>query len=295
MGKRDGPGTGVDEGSEPTASGVTIDALRTADELRGCVELQRRIWGAEFSDVVPASLLQVTQKVGGVAAGAFAAGRRLVGFVYGLTGLREGRPAHWSHMLAVVPERRSQGIGLRLKSYQRSRVRAIGVEEIFWTFDPLITGNAHFNLNLLGVEIDSYEADMYGNTGSDLHSLGTDRFIARWDVSGEGGTVGAGAEVPVREEVGLEGVPLANAVPGAEDRAGCDPAEAEVTRVRIEIPEDALRIHREDPELARAWRRSTRDAFLTCFREGYRVVGFKRLPEAGRAAYLLERPGGAGV
>ena len=50
---------------------VTLRELSTQAEYAACVALQRDTWGRGFADVVPASILQVTQKVGGITAGAF--------------------------------------------------------------------------------------------------------------------------------------------------------------------------------------------------------------------------------
>src|SRR4051794_9386239 len=82
---------------------IDIRPLRSLDELRACVALQRETWGDEFTDVVPASILKVSQRVGGVAAGAFDGDGKLLGFVYGLTGVENGQIVHWSDMLAVRP------------------------------------------------------------------------------------------------------------------------------------------------------------------------------------------------
>ena len=137
--------------SSPDSPGEVV--LRTfasrADYDQGVV-LQKETWGHDFTECVPASILQISQKVGGVAAGAFDKDDRLIGFIYGLSGLREGRPAHWSHMLAVRPEYRGTGIGTKLKKMQRDLLLAAGIDVAYWTFDPLVSGNAHFNINLLG-------------------------------------------------------------------------------------------------------------------------------------------------
>lgn len=284
---------------------VTVRPLQSVPDFARCVEVQRRIWGADFTDVVPASLLQVSQKVGGVAAGAFTKPHaRLVGFVYGLTGVRRARSVHWSHMLGVLPEYRSRGIGEALKHFQRSWVLERGVTEMLWTFDPLIAGNAHFNLNVLGVDIDSYELEMYGETGSDLHSFGTDRFVARWRLSGEvlaaegarneGRGASGGADEPAGEGPSRAEIPLANVVPPSGEQTGLEPDEPDAPRVRVEIPEHILEVHRKDPELARAWRASTRTAFKRLFTKGYRIAGFTRITNPGRGIYILERgvPGG---
>src|SRR4051812_47142088 len=91
-------------------SEIEIRPLRTLDELRACVALQRETWGDEFTDVVPVSILKVSQRIGGVAAGAFDTDNNLLGFVYGLTGVENGRIVHWSDMLAVRPETRNLGL-----------------------------------------------------------------------------------------------------------------------------------------------------------------------------------------
>ncbi|TDI25458.1 MAG: GNAT family N-acetyltransferase, partial [Acidobacteria bacterium] len=66
---------------------VTIRPLETRAEYKACVALQRDIWGRDFQDLVPATILMVSQQVGGVASGAFDAEGRLVGFVFGISGV----------------------------------------------------------------------------------------------------------------------------------------------------------------------------------------------------------------
>src|SRR5580765_6451652 len=157
-------------------SEVEIRPLRTQEELHACVDLQRETWGNEFTDVVPASILKVSQRIGGVAAGAFDDQNHLLGFVYGLTGVERGRIVHWSDMLAVRPEARDLRLGRRLKEFQRMAVRKHGAEVIYWTYDPLVARNAHLNFNVLGVHASEYVQDMYGDTDSELHrAIGTDR------------------------------------------------------------------------------------------------------------------------
>jgi predicted GNAT superfamily acetyltransferase len=160
---------------------VEIRPLETRPELEACVALQQEIWGEAFTDIVPPSLLKVVQRIGGVSAGAFSPDGKLLGFVYGMTGVERGRLVHWSDMLAVRSSNRNAGIGRRLKEYQRAAVRELGVEVIYWTFDPLIARNAHLNVNRFGVTVSEYVEDMYGITASALHGgLPTDRLVVAW-------------------------------------------------------------------------------------------------------------------
>ena len=237
----------------------TIREFSTQADYAACVELQRDTWGRDFNDVVPASIQQVSQKVGGVAAGAFDVAGRLVGFVYGMTGVEDGRVVHWSDMLAVRPEAQNAGLGRRLKEYQRKAVAKAGAEVIYWTFDPLQARNAHLNFNVFGVRVVKYVRDMYGeNTGSQLHSgIGTDRLIVAWPVKDA-------ALAKRRKEIAA--------------------ASRSAKATRIEVPRDVTAMLSADPAQARQWRERTRNE-LTKAMKTRRIDGF--VIEGDRAFYIL--------
>lgn len=227
------------------ASAVAIRRVETLAEYRACVALQEATWGEGFSERVPSSVLLVTQKLGGVVVGAFRPDGTLVGFVFGMTGPMHGRLVHWSDMLAVRPEARGGGIGERLKRHQRDLVRALGVETMHWTFDPLVARNARLNLVRLGARATAYVPDMYGDsTGSPLHGgMPTDRLVVTWDLTRDD------QDVP--------------APPALAGRSG----------VRIAVPHD---VHALPPQERAAWRAATRAAFLAHLARGYRIVAFRR-------------------
>src|SRR5437667_10934921 len=127
---------------------ITIRPLTSQSDYQACIELQRQTWGRDFNDTVPPSILLVSQKLGGVAAGAFSRGGDMIGFVFGITGVENGVPVHWSDMLAVRPDAQKLGIGRRLKEFQRQEVARVGARVIYWTFDPLVARNAHLNFNV---------------------------------------------------------------------------------------------------------------------------------------------------
>jgi predicted GNAT superfamily acetyltransferase len=267
------------------ASSIDIHPLRTLSELRACVELQRETWGASFTDVVPASILKVSQRVGGVAAGAFDPTGRLLGFVYGLTGVEQGRIVHWSDMLAVRPEARNLGLGRKLKEYQRHLVQQLGAVVIYWTYDPLVARNAHLNFNVFGVRAVEYVEDMYGDTDSPLHSgIGTDRFVVAWPVADEEverrltETHAAGANNTLRQS------PILNAGNRVE-KAGQKLSDC----LRVEVPADINAMQVSDPAQAIAWRQSTRAAFRRALDAGLSVQGFVIDDCAHRGYYLMAR------
>src|SRR5271167_3985080 len=117
---------------------LDIRRIATWPEYRACVELQQEVWGGEFTDQVPASILSVAQRIGGVTAGAFEPDGRLVGFVFGISGIQHGRLVHWSDLMAVRAEARDRGVGRQLKLFQRELVRADGATTMYWSFDPLV-------------------------------------------------------------------------------------------------------------------------------------------------------------
>ncbi|HET9982826.1 MAG TPA: hypothetical protein VFQ38_04550 [Longimicrobiales bacterium] len=262
--------------------------LVTHEEYGACVELQKATWGEDFNEVVPATILKIANRVGGLTAGAFQRAR-LLGFVFGLTGVEDGRLVHWSHMLGVRPEARDAGLGARLKEYQRELLAARGVEVIYWTFDPLVARNAHLNLNKLGAQVREYVPDMYPDSSSTLHRFGTDRFVVGWRVGGAGaGEGGAGVvsgESAARANGGRGGR-VAWAEGPVVNEAGALGALVEAAVVRIEVPADVQGVAAAE---AARWREGTRGAFVHYLGRGYAVAGFEREGISGRCYYLLTR------
>ena len=84
------------------AGGIVIRELASHDDRAAAVRLQDDTWGAGFTERAPAAILLVGSEIGGVSAGAFAPDGSLLGFVFGLTGFRDGRILHWSDMLAFA-------------------------------------------------------------------------------------------------------------------------------------------------------------------------------------------------
>ncbi len=254
---------------------ISIRSLDTQDEYDACVDLQRATWGDDFRELVTPALLQIAQKVGGIGTGAFLEDR-LVGFVFGLTGVRAGSLVHWSHMLAVAEPYRDHGIGRRLKNHQRAELRALGVGRMLWTFDPLVARNAHLNLQRLGVRVVEYVRDMYGETpmSKTASVIGTDRFVAEWDL-----TADASARRPPPEP-DLTDAPLI---------ATADDPLPSAAAVRVAVPNDIQDLKTRDPRAARDWRAQTRRAFEHYLGRRYVITAFHR--EAGALPwYRLDRP-----
>lgn len=244
--------------------GLVFRALSSHADYRACVQLQDEIWGPGFTEVVPPAILMVTQKMGGVCAGAFGGDGRLLGFVYGLTGVRHGDIAHWSDMLAVRPEARGMRVGERLKQYQRVQCLAVGARTMYWTFDPLVARNAHLNLMRLGARAAEYAVNLYGSdTGSPLHgALETDRWIAAWDLT---------VETPAVPTVRPSGTFVVQLAGSGEQPDLRDFVDDHVVRVAVPVDHTTL-----SHEQRVAWRAATRAAFLHYLERGYAVQAFQR-------------------
>ena len=280
---------------------VTIRSFASHADHAACVALQREVWGQHFGDVVPPTILMVSQRLGGVAAGAFDAAGRLLGFVFGVTGIRDGEPVHWSDMLAVRREARGTGLGKRLKLFQREQLLERGVRRMHWTYDPLVARNANLNLNSLGAVPVEYAVNLYGETGSSLHAgLDTDRFIVEWRldepvppekhaVAPDAASVRAsGGSFPASDEAraSIGSLPIIDLQWEIENL----PLPAKPW-VCVAAPADIETLKAADSSQARAWQRTQRLAFTHYLSRGYRVCGFERHAPPADSYYLVGKVG----
>jgi predicted GNAT superfamily acetyltransferase len=249
------------------------------DELEACVQLEIDTWGYEQSEIIPRKGFYIAQRIGGQVMGAFdteipasAAGgdaHRLIGFVMALTGAKTApgqtpTPYLHSHMLAVRPAYRNQGLGARLKWEQRKEALSRGLTRMEWTFDPLEIKNAHLNLVKLGAMVRQYRADFYGVSSSRLQGgLPTDRFLAEWRLDSP------------RVEAAFAGRPPA----------------AFAVEERIQVPACIYqwKASATDRERALAVQQENRHLFQQSFSRGLAVLGFSR-DDQGNGVFELGYP-----
>jgi predicted GNAT superfamily acetyltransferase len=279
-------------------STVTYRDLTTLDEFAGVVDLERKIWGPGYDEVVPVPILAVSVHRGGILIGAFDADR-MVGFVYSMPGIQDGKQTQWSHMLGVVDEYRNGGLGYELKLLQRERTIAMGLDLIEWTYDPMQAMNAHLNFTKLGVVAKEYGENVYGQSDSPLHQGNpTDRFTTQWWIRephverriSSRGTEGLSPAFALRtHEVG-EAVRL-NRATGAGEWYECSDVDldADARRLAVEIPMGFTAMLSRAPDLALVWRMATRRLFTNYFARGYRAVEFFLDRANRKGSYLLVR------
>ncbi|MGH7500853.1 MAG: hypothetical protein ACREL7_03765 [Longimicrobiales bacterium] len=268
-----------------------IRPLATRADYDACTALQEITWGAGFNERVPPGVLRLSQRLGGIASGAFDPDGSLLGFVFGMTGLYDSRVSHWSDMLAVRPDARDRGIGEALKWHQRERLLEVGVTLAQWTFDPLEARNAWLNFARLGCTSSEYVRNFYDASDSPLHlGLATDRLIVSWDLDSDRVARRHRNGVPPSSEA-MRSAPLVNAsrlVRGHLD-IGSVHTDPDASVLRVAIPTDIQKLKREAPELALEWQQSVREAFEFYFARGYTATELLR-GDVERS-YVIQRSG----
>lgn len=271
----------------PPELSFTIRPFATREEYEACSRFQEEIWGEEFNERVSPAMLKLANRIGGLAAGAYGEDGGLLGFVFGLTGVRDGELVHWSDMLAVRADLRDRGMGTALKAYQRKVLLSRGIRRMHWTFDPLQSRNAYVNFSKLGIVSGEFVPDMYGDTGSPLHGAGTDRLIATWLMD---------SERVARRMAGAEALPTLGKIsrpPSVLPVVRGEPfpipgrprLDLAAPSLLLSVPRDIDLVLEESPEAARRWREATRSVFATYLNRGYRVE--ELLPEGSVSQYLL--------
>jgi predicted GNAT superfamily acetyltransferase len=245
-------------------AGFEFRTLTTYEDFAACVHLQESTWGVGFAERVPTAILRIASDYGGVLLGAFPEGQAdpaaMVGFVFGLSGLRDGRWVHWSDMLAVLPSHRGLGLGVALKFAQRDQLLALGIETMHWSFDPMEALNARLNLNRLGARGIRFVSAMYGDSTSTLHKgIGTDRLVAEWDLRASA-TRGSLPPTP----------------PALDD-----------TMIRVAIPRHLQVLKAADPAAARRWREASSGMLAHHLAQGWQVIWLDEDPAENQDPCLI--------
>lgn len=244
------------------SEGVVVRKCCGMAEFQRCVELQKEIWGEADIEVEPATLFVVASETGGQVLGAFD-GEKLVGYTLALVGYVNGCVFLHSHMTGVLKQYRDRGAGRGLKLFQREEALGRGIRLIVWTFDPLETRNAHFNLNRLGAISRKYFPNLYGVTTSPLHwGLPTDRLWVEWHLDSK------------RVVSAVQGLASGEWGAGSEDAAA-----------RIELPDQLEEWKKADAGRVAKEQERMRGEFMKWFAKGYAAVGIKKT--GAGVAYVL--------
>ena len=285
-------------------SAIVIRDLSSQEEYAAAENLQRVTWGMSDLDIIPGHALHARQHRGAALLGAFD-GEQLVGFVFGILATHDipgridpvaaARLKMYSVIAGVLPAYQAQDVGYRLKMAQRDFCLRIGVRLVTWTYDPLESLNARFNIGKLGAVCRHYLRHFHGDMSGRNAGLQTDRFDVEWWVTSHRAEARAARKWhPLRLGALLAGGALL--VNEATFNAAGLPVPPLNTVSRpgnlmlVEIPADFQAVKAADLDLARRWRAHTRAIFEGLFDGGFLVTDFvAHEDEAGRqrSYYLL--------
>lgn len=213
---------------------MDIREITSYEDVLGIKQLEQAIW--QGADNLSESLLLVFVRHGGIILGAYH-DNRLVGFLVAFPAVMEGGLYLHSHMLGVLPEFRQQGIARKLKQSQWQWAQKNGYSLVGWTFDPLQSANAWFNLRVIGARVHHFIPNAYGESSDALNAgMPTDRFFVVYDGNG----------------------PL--------------PIPAGTPRL-LAIPQDISRMRHTDRDTAQEHGESIRQAVQEWWPRGWRITG----------------------
>jgi predicted GNAT superfamily acetyltransferase len=223
------------------SSAVEIKFLNSVTEQNHAISVFNQTWKTRNSTEITPNLLQAMVHSGSYLTGAFI-DNKCIGASFAFPASNGELHLH-SHMTAVIKEFRDKGVGQALKIDQWHWAKMKNYPFISWTFDPLVSRNARFNINKLGAEILSYYPNFYGvmedkiNKGDE-----SDRLMVSWKV----------ADYPPTT----------------------DTSPSQVNDILIQIPADILKIREQDKEMGKKWRIQVRRQFSNLLHNGGKVVGF---------------------
>lgn len=248
-------------------AGVLVRPLETLAELDEGSRLVSRIW-EDDDPKAPTSLLRALVHGGNFVAGAFD-GERLVGVSLGFFGLEDGELYLHSHITGVDRALQGRSLGFALKQFQRSWALERGIDTIVWTADPLVRGNAFFNLVKLGAAMVAYHENFYGLLDDALNAGESDRVVLRWDLASERAVRSASGANDPRAVTGQ--VVLRR---GAAEEPVTAAPDGDV--LLAWVPSSIVRIRDEDPVRAGAWRRALRETVGRALADDFRAEAMTR-------------------
>jgi predicted GNAT superfamily acetyltransferase len=252
-------------GTTPGPSPLTPDVLRAIAHAGGVVHTAHIAASGTAATATRSDAAATAMRAG--ATGATAARADLVGAAAAIFGPPASRSAY---SLIAAARSSDRGVGFALKQAQRAWALGHGVTAIFWTFDPLVSRNAHFNLVKLGAIARQYTVDFYGSLNDDINRDDeTDRLTVRWVLAGTRASTAAQGR-PLR----AGGPHTCGGAPSAPDGGWLTARATGVLWCRV--PEDIVALRSRDPGQAVRWRLAVRDVLSRAFAEGLVATAMTR-------------------
>jgi predicted GNAT superfamily acetyltransferase len=254
---------------------VQVREIAELADLEAVYRLYDRIWRPDPSNPpVTTELLRALTKAGNYVSGAFD-GTELLGACVGFFSAPAGTALH-SHVAGVSPTAAGRSIGFALKLHQRAWAMQRGVGQVAWTFDPLVSRNAYFNLVKLGAAATEYLPNFYGGMNDGINGTGdTDRLLVQWELIAPRVVAASAGRISPAD---AEAERRRGAVVALARSDRCWPVPGELARetALVAVPPDVEGLRRTDPECAQQWRSAVRDVLSTAMAAGCRVAGFDK-------------------
>jgi predicted GNAT superfamily acetyltransferase len=262
--------------------GVRVAELHRVAEHHAAADLLAQVWNAASPDaVMNATLLTALAHAGGYVVGAYR-GDELIGVAVGFLGTGH---LH-SNVTGVIGTGR--GVGYVLKQHQRAWCLARGIDQVRWTFDPLVARNAYFNLHRLGARAVAYLPDFYGPMSDGINAGdASDRLMVHWDLDSPAVRAAAQGPGAVRADEVVDeraGAVVLDRVGEPERPVPAAPPTDGRPRL-VAVPHDVEGLRRQDRELAARWRVEVRTSLTGALDDGYRITAMSR-----DAFYRLQQP-----
>ena len=240
-------------------AGITLGEAEDMPGLKAVSQLFESVWGRTAEGVpVNSEVLRSLVHAGGCVTTAHDQRGSLVGAA-ALT-LAEPAGSTYSLIAGVSPGVVNRGIGRAVKLRQRAWALQRGYATMVWTFDPLVSRNARFNLAKLGAVAEQYEVAFYGEMSDRINGADeADRLVASWVLDSP--RVVAASEGTAADPAG----PAQDAPALADGPDGKPLACLDSSGLWVRVPSDVVALRGSDPAAAERWRTAVRRTLVEAF------------------------------
>jgi predicted GNAT superfamily acetyltransferase len=262
------PAAAADAAAAAEAAQVRIELARDLPRLQAVARFLAQVWLApEGQSPLATDVLRSVVH----ADGAVHIARNGSGVAGACAAIFRPPAARGAYSLIAAARSSDRGVGFALKQAQRAWALEHGAVSMMWTFDPLVSRNARFNLVKLGAVAPDYAVDFYGQLDDGIDGQDeTDRLTAVWSLT----RPRIAAAAPYAEATGPD-LGTAELDPRRAPDGGPLAARDEAARW-CRVPADIVAIRRRDHSVAARWRAAVREVLLAAFADGFTATGMSR-------------------
>lgn len=245
---------------------VTVRTVHNVADIHAVADFFADVWQtSRATPPYPSEVLHSLVHAGGAVHAAYydrQSGEHLAGAAVAVFGEPAERDVY---SFVAAASASGHGVGFAVKQAQRLWALERGATSMRWTFDPLVSRNARFNLVKLGAVGSEYLVDFYGPMSDGVNNGDeSDRLTILWDL----------ASGTTRKDDPVDDRQAADVVRRAPD--GGPLALADGDRLWCRVPEDIVALRAADPGLALQWRHAVREVFTDAYTEGLRATAMSR-------------------